>query len=177
MPDLIFETDPEIEQASLEAGRKLFAGPCDFLKGVVAMPGLPEADRPEVCFAGRSNVGKSSLINMLTGRKALARTSKQPGKTQHLNFYLIDNAWHLVDLPGYGYAKISKKKRAEWEKMIHTYLKYREQMQCAMILIDANVPPQKIDVEFMNLLGEKGVPFVIVYTKVCLLYTSDAADE
>ena len=125
----------------------------------------PKGKQPEYAFIGRSNVGKSSLINMLVDRKNLAHTSKQPGKTQYINYYLIDKNWHLVDLPGYGYAKISKKKRAEWKRMIYTYLERRDQLQCAMVLIDANVPPQKIDIEFMNTLGEKGIPFVIVYTK------------
>lgn len=125
----------------------------------------PKDNRPEYAFIGRSNVGKSSLINMLCDRKNLARTSKQPGKTQHLNYYSIDNTWYLVDLPGYGYAKISKKKRAEWKEMIYTYFEKRQQLNCAMMLVDANIPPQKIDIEFMGTLAERGVPFVIVYTK------------
>ncbi|MFT4761629.1 MAG: GTP-binding protein [Paraglaciecola sp.] len=125
----------------------------------------PKDRRPEYAFIGRSNVGKSSLINMLCDRKNLARTSKQPGKTQYLNYYSIDKVWHLVDLPGYGYAKISKKKRAEWKEMIYTYFEKREQLNCAMVLVDANIPPQKIDIEFMGVLAERGVPFVIVYTK------------
>ena len=125
----------------------------------------PKENRPEYAFIGRSNVGKSSLINMLCNRKSLARTSKQPGKTQYLNYYLINNTWHLVDLPGYGYAKISKKKRAEWKEMIYTYFENRMQLNCAMMLVDANIPPQKIDIEFMGVLAERQVPFVIVYTK------------
>lgn len=125
----------------------------------------PKDNRPEYAFIGRSNVGKSSLINMLCDRKNLARTSKQPGKTQHLNYYIINDTWHLVDLPGYGYAKISKKKRAEWVGMIHTYFEQRQQLNCAFVLVDSNIPPQKIDVEFMGVLAERGVPFVIVYTK------------
>ena len=125
----------------------------------------PKDKRPEYAFIGRSNVGKSSLINMLCDRKNLARTSKQPGKTQYLNYYLINDIWHLVDLPGYGYAKISKKKRAEWVDMIHTYFEKREQLNCAMVLVDSNIPAQKIDIEFMGMLAEKGVPFVIVFTK------------
>jgi GTP-binding protein len=125
----------------------------------------PADDRPEFAFIGRSNVGKSSLINMLTGRTNLARTSKNPGKTQLLNYFLINQQWHLVDLPGYGYAKISKKKRQEWERMIQDYLVKRLQMQCAFVLIDAMIPPQKIDIDFLDWLGKMRIPFVIVYTK------------
>ena len=108
----------------------------------------PKDERPEYAFIGRSNVGKSSLLNMLCDRRELARVSKQPGKTQMINYYLIDDYWYLVDLPGYGYAKISKKKRLEWRRMVEGYLKYREDLQCAFLLIDANVPAQNIDIEF-----------------------------
>ena len=125
----------------------------------------PKDDKPEYAFIGRSNVGKSSLINMLTGRKEIAHTSKKPGKTQLLNFFLVDGSWYLVDLPGYGYAKISRQKRREWETMIQNYLVKRHNLQCAFVLIDANVPPQKNDLEFINWLGEMRVPFVIVFTK------------
>lgn len=125
----------------------------------------PKDDRPEFAFIGRSNVGKSSLINALTGRKEVAHTSKKPGKTQLINYFLVNHDWYLVDLPGYGYAKISKKKRKAWEKMIEAYLVKRHSLQCALVLIDANVPSQKIDVDFINWLGERRVPFVLVYTK------------
>lgn len=125
----------------------------------------PKDGQPEYAFIGRSNVGKSSLINMLCDRKEMAHVSKKPGKTQMLNFYHIDKSWYIVDLPGYGYAKISKRKRAEWKRMIDGYLAKRTTLQCAFVLIDSNVPPQKIDVEFINWLGEKRVPFVIVFTK------------
>lgn len=125
----------------------------------------PKDSKPEYAFIGRSNVGKSSLINMLCNRKDLAKVSNTPGKTQLLNFYLIDNSWFIVDLPGYGYAKISKKKRAEWEKMIVGYLTSRKNLGCAFVLIDANIPPQQIDIEFINWLGKMEVPFVIVFTK------------
>jgi GTP-binding protein len=126
----------------------------------------PKATRPEYAFIGRSNVGKSSLINMLTNRKELARTSKKPGKTQLLNYFLIDDSWGIMDLPGYGYAKISKKMRLKWRRMIETYLAQRQQLQYAFVLIDSNVPPQDIDIEFVNWLGEIGVPFVLGFTKV-----------
>lgn len=125
----------------------------------------PKGDRPEFAFIGRSNVGKSSLINMLTGRRELARTSSNPGKTQLINLFLINDSWYLADLPGYGYAKRSKTTRAKWEKRTEQYFTKREQMVCAFVLIDANVPPQKIDLEFVNWLGEHGVPFAIVFTK------------
>ena len=135
----------------------------------------PKDNKPEYAFIGRSNVGKSSLINMLCGRKALARVSKKPGKTQYLNYYLIDQNWYIVDLPGYGYAKISKKKRKEWERMIYGYLQKRLNLQCAFVLIDANIPPQKIDVEFINWLGEIRVPFVLVFTKTDRQHTDKIA--
>ncbi|MEM1322182.1 MAG: ribosome biogenesis GTP-binding protein YihA/YsxC [Bacteroidota bacterium] len=125
----------------------------------------PKDGKPEYAFIGRSNVGKSSLINMLCGRNELARVSKKPGKTQHINFYDIDNQWYIVDLPGYGYAKISKKKRHEWERMIEGYLLRRQKLACAFVLIDANVPPQDIDVEFINWMGKMQVPYVMVFTK------------
>lgn len=125
----------------------------------------PEDDLLEYAFIGRSNVGKSSLINMLTGRKKLAHTSNTPGKTQLINYFLINREWYLVDLPGYGYARISKRKREEWRKMVQDYLLLREQMQCAFALIDSNIPPQAIDLEFVNWLGEMHIPFVLVFTK------------
>lgn len=125
----------------------------------------PKDDRPEFALIGRSNVGKSSLVNMLCDRKDIAHTSKKPGKTQMLNFYLVDHRWYFVDLPGYGYAKVSKAQRKKWQKMIDDYLILRPNLQCAFVLIDINVPPQKIDIEFINRLGEHQVPFVIVYTK------------
>lgn len=125
----------------------------------------PKEEAPEFAFIGRSNVGKSSLINMLCGKKELAHTSQKPGKTQLLNYYLINQKWFIVDLPGYGYAKISKGKRKEWQKMIQDYLVRRPTLCCAFVLVDSNIPPQMVDVEFINWLGEMHVPFVLVYTK------------
>ncbi|MBC6993289.1 ribosome biogenesis GTP-binding protein YihA/YsxC [Neolewinella lacunae] len=125
----------------------------------------PAGKRPEFAFIGRSNVGKSSLINMLVQRKELAHTSGTPGKTQLINYYLINESWYLTDLPGYGYAKRSLKTRAKWEDRTEEYFLHRSQMVCAMVLVDSNVPPQTIDLDFINWLGEKGVPFVIVFTK------------
>lgn len=125
----------------------------------------PRDGRPEFAFIGRSNVGKSSLINMLTQRKELARTSSTPGKTQLINYFLINKSWYLTDLPGYGYAKRSKKTRAKWEQRTENYFLHRESMVNAFVLVDSNVPPQNIDLDFCNWLGENGVPFVIVFTK------------
>jgi GTP-binding protein len=138
----------------------------NFIGSFAAEPQCPVSILPEYAFIGRSNVGKSSLINMLTGRKEIARVSKQPGKTQLINMFLVNDSWHLVDLPGYGYAKISKKERARWEKMIERYLVTRLNLRCAFVLLDSRIPLQKIDLEFINWLGERHIPFVIVYTKV-----------
>lgn len=126
---------------------------------------MPEAKLPEYAFIGRSNVGKSSLINALVNRKELAKTSQQPGKTQLINHFMINEAWYIVDLPGYGYAKASKKERHSWSRFISDYLKKRESLQCLMLLIDVRHPPQKIDLEFCEWLGENGIPFYIVFTK------------
>ncbi len=126
---------------------------------------LPPPVKPEYAFIGRSNVGKSSLINMLTGKKGLAKTSQTPGKTQLINHFLINDSWYIVDLPGYGYARASKSKKADWSKFIHTYLDKRESLQCVLVLIDSRLEPQKIDLEFCSWLGEKGLSFVLVFTK------------
>ncbi|MEM6963264.1 MAG: ribosome biogenesis GTP-binding protein YihA/YsxC [Bacteroidota bacterium] len=137
----------------------------DFVGSYPSLNGCPKSTFPEYAFIGRSNVGKSSLINMLTGRKGLAKVSNTPGKTQYINYFQINGSWYLVDLPGYGYARISKTKRAAWEKMIANYLKNRTNLMCTFVLLDAYIPPQSIDVEFINWLGEIRIPFVIVYTK------------
>ena len=125
----------------------------------------PPPTLPEYAFIGRSNVGKSSLINMLMQRSALAKTSSTPGKTQVINHFLINESWYLVDLPGYGYAKVSKTARAEWGKMINAYLRRRENLTCVLVLLDSRHPPQAIDLDFMAQLGEEGVPFAMVFTK------------
>jgi GTP-binding protein len=125
----------------------------------------PTPNRPEYAFIGRSNVGKSSLINMLTGRAGLAKTSSTPGKTQVINHFNINDEWYLVDLPGYGYAKVSKTSRAEWGKMITAYLGKRENLTCVCVLIDSRHAPQAVDLEFMEKLGEAGVPFIMIFTK------------
>jgi GTP-binding protein len=125
----------------------------------------PKPDRPEYAFIGRSNVGKSSLINMLTNHEKLAKTSGTPGKTQLLNHFNIDNKWYIVDLPGYGFAKVSLASRKKWEKMIEDYLRKRENLVTVFILIDSRHSPQKNDLEFVNRLGEWQIPFCIVFTK------------
>ena len=125
----------------------------------------PDSKLPEYAFIGRSNVGKSSLINMLTGRKALAKTSAKPGKTQLINHFLINKNWHLVDLAGYGYAKVSKTTKRTFQKFITKYFEDRAQMICAFVLIDSRHEPQSIDMEFMQWLGEHNVPFSIIFTK------------
>ncbi|MBI1837123.1 MAG: YihA family ribosome biogenesis GTP-binding protein [Flavobacteriia bacterium] len=126
----------------------------------------PSDGRPEYAFIGRSNVGKSSLINMLTGNKKLAKTSGTPGKTQLINHFLINQDWYLVDLPGYGYAKTSKKMRAEFEVFISEYLMHRETLMNVFVLLDSRLEPQKIDIEFMNWCGEKQIPFCMIFTKI-----------
>ncbi|MCW5907125.1 MAG: ribosome biogenesis GTP-binding protein YihA/YsxC [Chitinophagales bacterium] len=137
----------------------------EYIGSFVETAKCPQLAMPEFAFIGRSNVGKSSLINYLTGRKKLSKVSVTPGKTQTINFFNINNRFHLVDLPGYGYAKISKQQRDSWSKMIRSYILQREQLQYVMQLIDARVPPQKADIEFINWMGENEVPFVLIFTK------------
>ncbi|MEX0987311.1 MAG: ribosome biogenesis GTP-binding protein YihA/YsxC [Bacteroidales bacterium] len=125
----------------------------------------PKGDLPEYAFIGRSNVGKSSLINMLTERKNLAKTSSTPGKTRLINHFLIDGSWYLCDLPGYGYAKVSKKQRETFAKMIEQYARLRDNLICFFVLIDARIPPQELDLDFIEWLGDSRLPFVLLYTK------------
>lgn len=127
--------------------------------------GCPAPDKPEYAFIGRSNVGKSSLINMITNHAKLAKTSGTPGKTQLINHFLINQSWYIVDLPGYGFAKVSQKQRANWEKMIADYLKTRKNLVTVFVLIDSRLKPQKLDLEFLAQLGEWGIPFNMVFTK------------
>ncbi|MBJ6118780.1 YihA family ribosome biogenesis GTP-binding protein [Pontibacter sp. BT310] len=136
-----------------------------FLMSNTRVEECPAPDKPEYAFIGRSNVGKSSLINMLTEQKGLAKTSSSPGKTQLINHFLINDTWYLVDLPGYGYAKVSKGSRDDWRKMINYYFQKRENLTCIFVLIDSRHEPMKTDMDFINHLGQVGVPFVIVFTK------------
>lgn len=125
----------------------------------------PTTGLPEFAFIGRSNVGKSSLINMLTGHGKLAKVSGKPGKTQLINHFLINDEWYLVDLPGYGWAKVAKSEKEKWGAMIHDYLKERESLVSLFVLIDSRLDPQPIDVDFINWLGEEGIPFALIFTK------------
>lgn len=137
----------------------------EYIGSFVTVAQCPKPLKPEYAFIGRSNVGKSSLINMLTGRKSLAHVSHTPGKTQTINHFLINDSWYLVDLPGYGYAKVSKTQRKKWEQFIRSYLDKRQNLQCVFQLVDSRIPPQEIDIDFMNWMGEMQIPFVIVFTK------------
>ncbi len=137
-----------------------------FLMSNTQVEQCPAPDKPEYAFIGRSNVGKSSLINMLTGQKGLAKTSSSPGKTQLINHFLINNSWYLVDLPGYGYAKVSKDSREQWRRMINYYFQKRENLTSVFVLIDSRHEPLKQDLECINYLGNMGVPFAIVFTKL-----------
>lgn len=136
-----------------------------FLKSITYLRDSPDTTAPDFAFIGRSNVGKSSLINLLLGRKQLARISGKPGKTQTINFFLVNNAWHMVDLPGYGWAGVGKKKRQEWAGFVQEYLLKRERLYCLFILIDIRHEPQNIDLEFINWAGSNEIPFALVFTK------------
>lgn len=137
----------------------------EFVQCVTDWQKCPSPKLPEYAFIGRSNVGKSSLINMLMKNNKLAKTSSKPGKTQTINHFLINKNWYLVDLPGYGYASISKAMREKWQKMIRDYLTKRENLQLVFVLVDSRLEPQKIDIEFINQLGKDGIPFAIIFTK------------
>ncbi|RBO52987.1 YihA family ribosome biogenesis GTP-binding protein [Rhodovulum sp. BSW8] len=165
MTPLPFPLTPEPDAEAAERGRKLFAGPVEFLKGVVAMDGLPPADRPELCFAGRSNVGKSSLINALTGRKGLARASNTPGRTQEINYFTLGDSHYLVDLPGYGYAEAPVKIVEKWQRLLKSYLAGRQTLRRAFVLIDARHGVKAVDDEIMKLLDGAAVTFQTVLTK------------
>lgn len=163
-------TDTPYSEQDLNDGRLLFAGPVTFLMGAVSLDTLPAPDRPEVAFAGRSNVGKSSLVNALTGRKTLARTSNTPGRTQELNFFDIgqglDRPAYLVDLPGYGYAKIERKKVHAWTRLVKTYLRGRPNLRRILLLIDSRHGLKENDREIMAMLDEAAVNYQIVLTKL-----------
>jgi GTP-binding protein len=170
---LSFPLPPEPDAAELEAGRMLFATGTDFLKGVVAMDGVPPADRIEVCFAGRSNVGKSSLINAVTGRRALARASNTPGRTQEINYFTVADSHYLVDLPGYGYANAPVAIVAKWQRLLKAYLSGRATLRRAFVLIDTRHGVKDVDQEIMALLDRSAVPFQAVMTKADKVKTSD----
>ncbi len=137
----------------------------EYIKSSVDPKKCPEPLLPEYAFIGRSNVGKSSLINMITGVKGLAKISTTPGKTQLINHFLINGQWYLVDLPGYGYAKASKSDKKSWQSMSFKYFAKRENLMSVFVLVDSRIKPQKIDIDFINVMGESSIPFVIVMTK------------
>ena len=154
------------DEAALEQGRLLFAGPVDFVKGVTSMAALPPADRVEVCFAGRSNVGKSSLINALTGRKSLARASNTPGRTQEINYFTMGESRYLVDLPGYGFAEAPVNIVRQWQALLKSYLAGRVTLRRAFVLIDSRHGVKSVDEEIMELLDRSAVTFQVVMTKL-----------
>jgi len=157
--------EPESDAAS-EVGRKLFSGPVDFLKGVVAMDGLPGTDRVEVCFAGRSNVGKSSLINAITNRKGLARASNTPGRTQEINFFELGDERYLVDLPGYGFANAPVAIVEKWQRLLKNYLSGRPNLRRAFVLVDSRHGMKPVDEEIMQLMNKSALAFQVVLTKL-----------
>ena len=165
MTSFTFSVAEEPTPEEIEKGRVLFAGETDFLKGVVAMDGMPPADRLEVCFAGRSNVGKSSLINALTGRKALARTSNTPGRTQEINFFTLAESHYLVDLPGYGFAEAPVAIVQKWQRLLKAYLSGRQTRRRAFVLIDSRHGVKAVDEEILSLLNKSAVTFQVVLTK------------
>ena len=167
------QNTPSFTHEALERGRKLFAGPCDFLRGVVDIAGLPSDERIEIAFAGRSNVGKSSLLNALTNRNALARTSNTPGRTRELNFFTLGDEMHLVDLPCYGYARVSRKQVHHWTGLIKDYLRGRACLRRVCVLIDARHGLKKNDLDILDMLDIAAVPYQIILTKADKVKTKE----
>lgn len=163
--EIRFPLAPKPETEEAEKGRLLFAAGSEFVKGVVAMDGMPPDNKIEVCFAGRSNVGKSTLINAVTGRKALARASNTPGRTQEINFFTIADSHYLVDLPGYGFANAPVKVVEKWQRLLKAYLSGRANLRRAFVLIDSRHGVKAVDEEIMDLLDRSAVPFQVVLTK------------
>ena len=156
----------EFSPEQIEEARKIFAGPCDFIWGATDFANLPPADFTEIAFAGRSNAGKSSLVNALTGRTTLAKVSNTPGRTQQLNFFKLGEQLYLVDMPGYGYAKVSKQQREDWDKLIFDYLRGRPNLRAVLIMVDSRHGLKDSDKHLMGLLDKAAVNYRIVLTKI-----------
>ncbi|TDI64953.1 MAG: YihA family ribosome biogenesis GTP-binding protein [Alphaproteobacteria bacterium] len=169
-------SDPSNEGIDLEAGRLLFAGQCTFMLGIKALAALPEPHLPELAFAGRSNVGKSSLINALTNRKTLARTSNTPGRTREINFFNLADRLVLVDLPGYGYARVSKAEAKVWSSLVLDYLRERTELRRVVVLIDARRGIMAADQQVMALFDEAAVSYQVVLTKTDKIRPTDLGD-
>lgn len=169
-------SDPSNEGIDLEAGRLLFAGQCTFMLGIKALAALPEPHLPELAFAGRSNVGKSSLINALTNRKTLARTSNTPGRTREINFFNLADRLVLVDLPGYGYARVSKAEAKVWSSLVLDYLRERTELRRVVVLIDARRGIMAADQQVMALFDEAAVSYQVVLTKADKIRPTDLGD-
>jgi len=164
-PQITADQAPEFDPETIEAGRVLFAGACDFVRGVVSIDQMPDTDLPEIAFAGRSNVGKSSLINALTNRKTLARTSNTPGRTREINFFNLADRLMLADLPGYGYARVPKAQVEVWTRLVNTYLRGRPCLRRACVLIDARHGVKESDTQVMKMLDAAAVSYQIILTK------------
>jgi GTP-binding protein len=176
MPDsTTHENADEAESEAEELGRILFAKECEFLRGAANLDGIPPAELPEVAFVGRSNVGKSSLVNALTGRKTLARVSNTPGRTRELNFFRLGGRLMLADLPGYGYARVSRTDSERWTELIFAYLRGRASLRRAVLLIDARRGPMAQDIDVMDLLDRSAVSYQIVLTKMDKLKPGELA--
>jgi GTP-binding protein len=175
-PVITPNSTPEFDPAVIEAGRVLFAGECEFVRGVVAIDQMPDTDLPEIAFAGRSNVGKSSLINALTNRKTLARTSNTPGRTREINFFNLAGRLMLADLPGYGYARVPKAQVEVWTRLVNTYLRGRPSLRRACVLIDARHGIKESDITVMKMLDAAAVSYQIVLTKADKVKLADLAN-
>jgi len=158
--------DEDFDAQDLELGRKMFAGECTFLLGAAGLDQIPPSDLAEIAFAGRSNVGKSSLVNALTGRKSVARTSHTPGRTQQVNFFDLGGRMMIADLPGYGYAKAPKDQVAKWTRLVNAYLKGRQELRRVLVLIDARHGIKDVDRDVMKMLDGAAVSYQVVLTKV-----------
>ncbi|HET7594898.1 MAG TPA: ribosome biogenesis GTP-binding protein YihA/YsxC [Stellaceae bacterium] len=175
--DVVYPPAEAPDAAGEEAGRRLFAGACDFVAGAAVESALPPDGLPEIAFAGRSNVGKSSLVNALTGRTTLARISHRPGRTQQLNFFDLAGRLMLVDLPGYGFAEVSKRDIQRWTSLIHRYLRGRASLRRTLLLIDARHGIKEADRPLLKLLDEAAVSFQVVLTKIDKVKPAELADR